>query len=426
MQTLREKTYSLLRWGERFTKTDMIYLAKGGSLLGIGQVVSSFVAFLLSVAFANLFPPEAYGVYKYILSVIAITGAFALTGMDTAVAQAVARGLDGTLRTGFRAMFRWTLITSGITTCVALYYFLNGNSALAWSLIIAALAMPILKSAVLYNGFLIGKKNFGRKVRFGMVYDSIPAMCIAASLFFTQSPLIVVLVYFISYTVTALVLYHMAQKTILPDAPSDPDTQSYSLHLSAMNILGSVSFQIDKVLTFHYLGATQLALYAFALAVPGQIRQIQKHLATLMLPKFSEQSFSAIQKSVGRKMFLFFIAMASITLLYILAAPFIFKFFFPQYIGAIFYSQLFSLVLLTSPSIFFKQALTAHRKTDRLYIINVGIPLIKIVALFIFVPLFGITGAIISLLTTELIGLLISGILFYRIKATYEIETIGA
>lgn len=414
LQTLREKAYTLLRHTERYTKTDMVYLAKGGSALGIGQAVSSLAAFLLSIAFANLFPKEAYGTYRYVLSVIGVIGAFSLTGMDAAIAQAVARGLDGTLRKGFREMFLWTLGTAALALAVGVYYFLNDNATLGWSLLIAALAMPLLKSARLYNGFLIGKREFARKALYDALYDVIPAAAIAGALALSHSPVVVLGTYFISYAVVASALYRRTASTHDALGPADENVTRFSFHLSAMNVVGTISSQIDKVLTFHYLGAIQLAIYAFALALPQQLRQIQKHIATLILPKFSASSFEAIRASVGRKALLLFLAMTVIALAYIASAPFIFDTFFPRYAESVRYSQLFSLVLLTAPSMLFKQALIAHKRTRELYAINTTLPIIKIAALLIFVPRFGIIGAILTLIVTEVAGVFCSMIAFYR------------
>ena len=65
---IKEKIYKLLRKSEKWTHTDMIYLAKGGFWLTLGQIISSVSSFALAVAFANFLPKEVYGNYKYIIS----------------------------------------------------------------------------------------------------------------------------------------------------------------------------------------------------------------------------------------------------------------------------------------------------------------------------------------------------------------------
>ena len=81
MNTLKHATYRLLRKSERYFKTDMVYVARGGFWVTAGNIVSALAAFGLAVAYANLLPKESYGTYKYILSLAGIIGAFSLTGL---------------------------------------------------------------------------------------------------------------------------------------------------------------------------------------------------------------------------------------------------------------------------------------------------------------------------------------------------------
>jgi O-antigen/teichoic acid export membrane protein len=97
MGKLKAKLYTLLKKSEKYTKTDMIYLAKGGTWLGIGQAFSLCITLLLSVLFANLISPESYGIYKYILSIAALLALPTLSGMDSAITRTVAQGFDGTI-----------------------------------------------------------------------------------------------------------------------------------------------------------------------------------------------------------------------------------------------------------------------------------------------------------------------------------------
>ena len=63
-------------WGEKYLKTDLVYLSRGGFWLSIGQGVAMLSGFFLSTAFANLLPKESFGTYKFILSGVAILGIF--------------------------------------------------------------------------------------------------------------------------------------------------------------------------------------------------------------------------------------------------------------------------------------------------------------------------------------------------------------
>ena len=62
----KNSVYTFLRKTEKYTKTDMVYLASGGFWLSIKTALSILIALSLSIAFANLLPKETFGEYKYI------------------------------------------------------------------------------------------------------------------------------------------------------------------------------------------------------------------------------------------------------------------------------------------------------------------------------------------------------------------------
>ncbi len=420
MGNIKSRLVGILRWSERFTKTDMVYLAKGGSWLGLGQAVTSFAAFLLSIAFANLFPREAYGEYRYIFSIVGVVSAFSLTGMDMALSQSIARGFDGTLSRSVRMAFLWSLIASAGLCIVSAYYFSNHNSTLGWALIIAAIATPLLKSFNLYSAFLLGKKDFGRRTRYGMFYDILPAATIALALTYTDNAIVIVATYFISYTLVTSVLYILTKRVYRPEGPIDENVGTYSKHLSVMNIVGTASFQLDKILTFHYLGSVQLALYSFAIGIPQQLRQTQKIIGSLAFPRFATRNHDDLRTALPRKSLILFLGMLAIVVVYIPLAPTIFTLLFPNYLEAVPYSQVFSLVLLFAPGALYQQVLTAQQNKKALYVIQtVGAP-IRIGSLFLFIPLFGIWGILLSTFINEIVRMIFVVYFIHSKKAWVE------
>ena len=104
---LQERLIRVLRWSEKYTKTDMVYLAHGTFWLSSSSIITGAVSFVLALAFANLLTKDAYGTYKYILTLFGILCVACLRGMDTAVTQGAARGNDGTVVSGLRSKRNW-------------------------------------------------------------------------------------------------------------------------------------------------------------------------------------------------------------------------------------------------------------------------------------------------------------------------------
>ena len=102
-ENLRDWPVRALRWSQKYTKTDMLYLASGSFWYVAGQVITSLSTLALAVAFANLVSPEVYGTYKYVLSLAGIFSIASLPGISTAIARAVARGNESVIHAATRS-----------------------------------------------------------------------------------------------------------------------------------------------------------------------------------------------------------------------------------------------------------------------------------------------------------------------------------
>jgi O-antigen/teichoic acid export membrane protein len=163
---LRNRIYSLLRTSEKYTKTDMVYLAKGGFWLGFGQVGISFIAFILSITFARYVSKEVYGTYRFLLSLFWTLTAFSFTGLSAAVVRAIAQGKEGAYRQSFKYSIIGSAPMSAIAFGIAYYHFYHTNSTLGLGALAIAILGPLFQLAYLYGSFLEGKKDFIENLNF--------------------------------------------------------------------------------------------------------------------------------------------------------------------------------------------------------------------------------------------------------------------
>ena len=171
MEKLKNKIISFLRWSERYTKTDMVYLAKGGFWLNANMVITSIFAFVLSIAFARLVSKEVYGTYQFVISVSSIIGAFTLTGMNTSVTQAVARGFEKVFPDSVKIQIKFGIIPVVIGLGISIYYLINQNLILSASLVVVALLLPLTNALNTWAAFLGGKKEFGDYFKYSQIVN---------------------------------------------------------------------------------------------------------------------------------------------------------------------------------------------------------------------------------------------------------------
>lgn len=403
LSKLKTKTYKALRWSEKYTKTDMVYLAKGGFWLTIGKVVSSLSGFALSIAFANLISQENYGIYKYILATASLLSITSLPGINTSLISSVARGYEGNIKKAIKIKSKWAALGGALSILIALYYYWQSNFTLAIGLFIAGIFMPIIEGFVLYGPYLQGKKLFKNSAIYSIKTQLSISISIILALFFIKKIFVIIFIYYaVTASIGVLLMKYTLKKYRLNNKINDDDIK-FGKNLSIMNIIGTLASNLDKILMWHFLGAAPLAIYSFAIAPITQIQGILKSVNILSLPKFSSQDPSAIKKSLNRKLNTFTFLLVIPIVIYILIAPFIFKIFFPQYLPSVIYSQIFAVSLIFFPQRLISQALTAHKKTKILYKLKIIQSFIKIMSLIILLPLYGIMGAIIALIIPRLV-----------------------
>ncbi len=414
MEKLKEGGIKALRFVERYTKTDMVYLAKGGFWTIFSQVMASTASFLLAIAFAKFISKEAYGQYKYILSLASILGTFTLTGLGTGVLRAVNRGYEGTMHYAFWKNIRWSVLFFLITLFTSIYYFVNGNSLLGTAILVVGCFMPFWNSTNYYNSFLVAKKDFRRSaIYFSTLGNIFPALCIFATILLTNNPIWLVTTYFISNTLIGLILYIRVIKLYKPNKEVDNESIEYSNHLSILGIIGAITDNIDQILVFHFIGPVQLAIYNFAVAIPSQIKGPMKGLASLILPKFVERDDREIRHSMNNKVLVLLLSSLVIIGVYILAAPYIYHLFFPNYSDSIIYSQIFSFSLVAFIAIPADTYFTAKIKVKEQYFAIIGGFVIQIVLLFLGLLWGGLMGLVVAHTVTKLLWA-IQSILLYE------------
>jgi len=398
---LKNNIRGLLKWSEKWTGTDMIYLARGGFWLTGGQIISAGAVFATSLAFANLLPPQIYGTYKYILTLAGLFTAISLTGLSASLTQAVARGLEKTWQPIFKSKIRWSLIAGAVTLSAASYYFFKNNFILGGGLMIAGLFLPLMESAGLYPYLLQGRKNYQDTAKYLGISQIFSGLILITALFFTKNLFLIIAAYFLSWIISRWIILKIILKKQPLIGEIDQDAVRYGKHLSLIDIINQVAEYLDKILIFQFLGASEVAVYSIAMAVPEQIRAFIKNLNFFLLPKFSAQNVAVVQKNLSKKIILLLLGLLIIVAIYIFGAPFFFKLFFPKYLTSINYSQFLALGLIAYASIVPLNFLKAHKFTGKLYQSNNFTSLFQIISLLILIKFFGIWGAVTAKVLTK-------------------------
>ncbi len=413
--SFKHKAYKLLKHIEKYTKTDMVYLTTGTFWLTANQITNTALTFVLAVAFANILTVEAFGTYRFVLSIAAVIASFSLTGLNIAIIRDVAKGAKGLLKIAFITQMKWSAGTLLAALLLAGYYFIQGNTDLVISTILMGVFVPIISSANTYIPYWEGRKDYRKIGIFSITTTAIYVTFVFITIHLTTYVPIIVFVYYVTQALCAYFFYRQTLKFDEGINDISHNTINFGKHLSFLNILSTIAAQLDKILVFHYLGAAQLALYTLSQIPLNQTRALLKPITQLAFPKYSEKSLADIRISIYRKMIILTIPIIVMVVIYIILAPFIFKVFFPKYIDAVLYSQVGILSLLFFQKKLVAYTALAHASKKVIYGMSVYASLSKITLLLILLPMYGIWGAIFTEFILQALSLVTSLLVLKRL-----------
>ena len=253
-----------------------------------------------------------------------------------------------------------------------------------------------MESFDIYNAVLNGRKLFDVQAKYTSLVRVLSVGAIITTLFFTENLFLIIFTYFFSYTLFRFIFLLLTLKKFSLNKKEDLRTISYGKHLTLIDIINTIASYLDKILVFHYLGAADLAIYAFAVIPPEQIKGFLVNIRVLALPKLAIRSKEEVRTTIFSKMFKFALFIVPGIIIYILIAPIFYNLFFPQYTESIFYSQIFSISLITAAASLPEIALRAKMAKKQLYQLNIFSPIIQIILLFLFINLYGLLGIVLA------------------------------
>ncbi len=405
--------FSVIRITERYTKTDMTYVFRGGAWLTFGQIISTGLSLLLMIVFANALNKETFGMYKYILALASLLSITTLPGMGTAITRSVARGFYGSLLPATKTCIRWGISGSIIAGGIALYYYLNGNIPLSFSILIIAVFVPIFDPFGNFSSYFLGKPDFRGTSITNTIIQVFSTIALIGGVFLSGNIFVLLIIYFSVYTVLRFFCFRYTLAQFPLDAPVDSETIPYGKHLSLMGVLGAIASSIDKVVLFHFLGATDVALYSVAIAPGDQLKSIVGLMDTLLFPKFAHNTEAMSRTHMLRTSLLFLISSSVLVGMYILIAPFLFPLFFPAYTHVVWLSILYVLSLLNSgfgPAAIF---LGATGKIREQYWFNTLSSIVQIISVIVGGAYAGILGVIVARIFSRFAGGIICLYFYY-------------
>lgn len=404
----------LIKKAQIHTDIQLIPAIKKGIWVNLGTVVRSLIGFVLLILFANQISEATYGIYRFAYAYLALFSILSLRGADHAILRSSTLGQTGEVRTMFRKRVYWSLIAIPVSLCFAGYYTVQSNLELAKLFILIGVSTPFIFPAQVWASYLNGIKDYKSLGTYEIIQTLIQNIPLILVLLLLEDVFIIITVSTIFFALSHLLVYWHVLRTYPINQNTTQETYALAKHYSVIGTLTQISSNIDQILLFHLLGPIQLAIYSFAIRIPQEVHTILRTTLKISLPTFVIQTSSTLKKSVISKLIFVFYTSIIIFLGYVILAPFIFQKMFPAYTDAIPYTLLFALSIILAPRILLRNVFIAQGSKKILYTLEMITTGSKILLLFVMVPLYGIIGAITSLLLVYSLELLLAGAFFFR------------
>lgn len=414
MPFIADRVRAFLRFTERYTQADMVYVAKGGFWISAGQAAASILSLLLVIAFANLLPKETFGVYRYILSIAGVLNIFTLTGMNSAVARAVAAGDEGAFRSSVRYQLKWNVLMFAAFMALGGYYLAAGNAVFSASFFMLGLFVPATLAFNTYGAYLEGKKEF----RFASIANIISTLVYTLGVFaaIALSGEIAWLMFAYAATTGAATLffYLLVLRTFRPPGGGAGGAIAFGRHMTFIGFIDPIASQIDKIIVAHFWGPAQLAVYSLAMAIPARGAVYIKSLVGLGAPKFATKTPDELNTIFYTRIFQGAAVGTLGALAYIIAVPYLFAYVLPQYLESVLYSQILALsFIFAMPNRYVSLLLVSQKRTREILANTVVLNVLRII-LFIALGIWGgILGLVLAFVLYTFLGAVV-GVITWR------------
>lgn len=371
-------------------------LAKNATIVTVSYGISVVRGFVTGYLVARLFPRELYGQYQFILSSVGAVSVIGLPGIINALNRAVARGEKGVIIPTARIQFAIASITSVLLLCSI--PFLPAERQSLWPLfLLTALLFPVQQTASsVYTAVTVGKVQFDLALKANIIWSSIAVTSVLGIIFLEPSAVLL----YTAMTAIPTLTYLWFSRNQIEHTKPEPKVGhiiKYGAQLTLISLPISLSWYIDKLMISALFGLNQLAVFTVGILIPEQAKTFAKELlpVSFALQARGEDTVKRRRRLIGavaRATLIFSVGVAA----YIVAAPWIYGFFFPNYPEAVFLTQLAAAMLVVQPSSLLTQYLEAQAmlpELRRTQWISAGVFIVSLVTL---IPNFGLPGAVVA------------------------------
>lgn len=361
---------------------------------------------------------EEFGNYRFILSCLSFVSFLALPNLNNSIMQSSARKFYGTYIYSIKPMLKFCSLGSLLLAVVSIWFF-NKDKNLFYAFILTSAMFPFMYGLQLWNGFKSGKQQFIDIALVQLVCSALISLFIFLSYIghLSDNWVIILCYVVIIPSFFNIIMTIITIKDIDCKANEEKDSVKYGIKTSFYASFNIISLYIDKILVYLFVSPEMLAIYVVAERIPDVLKSLCQSFTSVLGPIFAvkEKYTRNLDKKINT---IFFIGFTLILIFSEFVYPYINDFLFGvDYSGSTIYGKflLFSLSF-TLYSILKSRYITSHLHGENYKIVFLYAALLKIATSVLFIPFFGVEGAIASIIISRVFSVCV---VHYIIRTRY-------
>lgn len=281
-----------IRFLEQKLDIDISYYIKNGFWVLLGHLFVMSSSLLLSMMFARFVSQKIYGQYHFILSTLALFSIVSIPGLNTSIAQSIAKNLEGSYTKAVKQSFKWSLIAiPGLLGISIYFFFIKDDIILGYSFLISCFFFPFLYAPNTWQAFLQGKANFYLLTRWQIIENVIVTLTLIVLIYLFPKHFLIILLGYLILKALFNIIFYKKSLTLVTNQNEDKHTINYGWFMTRMSILGILVGQFDKII-LGYLDLKLLAIYVIAIKLLETIKSIIKNITSITFPKFVNKTIT--------------------------------------------------------------------------------------------------------------------------------------
>lgn len=343
---------------------------------------------------------ENFGEYHYILSVISIVSMISLKDMNNAVMQSIARGFLGTYRKSIFISLASNFAGAFILLLFAGWHYIHDEIEISIGFLISAPLFPLVHGLLQWHSIQIGRENFFTNVMHkGGELFIMYAFIIIGVLIMPGTLLIPLLFTLLIPGLHNGIMTVISYRSVPKDAAVEDGAITYGIKTTIYSAANIISMHLDKLLLLFFLSPAAVASFVAADRIAELFRNVTQDVSVILSPKFAKYEHYTKQLDNYLKIYVFVFGAAIIVFAFTLMPPLMLFLFSDVYADAIPYAQalLCSVTIGNMATLRFRFIRSRiDTKSHRTVLLSTS--LARILTSLILIPIFGITGAVASVL----------------------------